>query len=187
MGTDAPEGPGRLTLPADPARDHMLGDPRAPVTLLVYGDYECPFTRKGMRIVQRLLPDFEGRVRFAYRQFPLTHKHPRAMPAAAVAEAAAAQGRFWETHHLLFRHQDDLGDGELRRHAADAGCDLDALEAEIASGRPAGRVREDAASGWDSGVRGTPAFFVGVARYDGDTEAGLLRTELERAVGGRGE
>jgi protein-disulfide isomerase len=182
---DHPSAADRLTAPADPARDHMTGDADAPVTVVLYGDYECPFTRKGMRIMQRLMPAFGGAVRLAYRQFPLTDKHPRALPAAVVAEAAGAQGRFWEVHDLLFRHQDALGDDELRRYAADAGCDPAALEAEVAGGRPAARVREDRDSGWASGVRGTPAFFVDGSRYPGDTEYDLLRAELRRAVSAR--
>jgi protein-disulfide isomerase len=147
-------------------RDHARG-PEEAITVVEYGDYECPYSRAAYRYARR----FEQRpgapsLRFVFRHFPLTKKHPHAQLAAEAAEAAAAQGRFWEMHELLFRRPTALEPDDLRDRAADLALDTERFDSELASHAHADRVAADAASGRASGVDGTPVlFFDGVRRF----------------------
>jgi protein-disulfide isomerase len=156
----------RLAVPVS-ERDHMDGPPTATVTLVEYGDYECPFCGRAHPVVlelQQLLPDD---LLFVYRHFPLTQIHPRALPAAEAAEAAGSQGRFWDMHHLLFTNQRRLDAPDLLAYARAIGLDLERFVAEVDSGVHKARIREDFRGGVRSGVNGTPTFFIDGVRHNG--------------------
>jgi protein-disulfide isomerase len=159
-------GVGRLGLPVG-ERDHVQGPATAPVTLVEYGDYECPYCRAAVAIVQDLQQLLGDQLRFVFRHFPLTGLHPHAQHAAEAAEAAAAQGRFSEMHAALFEHQEALEDDNLVQYAADLDLDTARIRRELGAHSYAGKVREDLRSGLSSGVRGTPTFYLDDVRYDG--------------------
>jgi NhaA family Na+:H+ antiporter len=145
----------------DPARDHMRGDVNAPVTLVEYGDFQCPYCGEAYPVVNELLEQFGDQLCFVFRHMPLPDLHPRAPFAAEAAEAAGAQGRFWEMHDRLFEHQHALTDDDLRAHAAAVGVeDAARFDAELRDHVYAARVAEDFQSGARSGVPSTPRFFV---------------------------
>jgi len=148
-----------LSLPVG-AADHILGPSHAAVTVVEYGDFECPNCKQAAPAVKLLLTRFAGRVRFAYRHFPLEGVHPHALHAALAAEAAGGQGKFWPMHDLLFENQAHLKLPQLRRYAERLELDLARYDAEMASDLYLQRVRSHIASGEKSGVRGTPGFFV---------------------------
>ena len=146
--------------PLDEAIDHVRGS-RAGRLIIEYGDYECPYSRQAFRAIQQVEQQLGGNMRFAFRHFPLTQIHPHAMAAAAAAEAAARQGRFWDMHELLFRRQKALEDGDLRGYAAQLGLDMAAFERDRASSAVLERIRRDVDSGLASGqVMGTPTLFI---------------------------
>ncbi|MEU4327380.1 Na+/H+ antiporter NhaA [Nonomuraea dietziae] len=152
--------PDTLAVPVH-AGDHSRGPEDAAVTLVEYGDFECPYCGRLYEILERLRerrPD----VRMVFRHFPLREMHPRSLPAALAAEAAGEAGRFWEMHDVLYRNQDRLGDAELERYAADLG-----VRPWTGRDEHLRRIEEDESSGLDSGVRGTPTLFVNGARYTG--------------------
>ena len=155
-------------------RDHSRGVADAPVTLVEYGDYECPYCRRSAPMLERLRAAHAGRLRVVFRHFPLNNVHPRAAVMAQVAEAAAAQGRFWEMHDLLYSLQDDLADWAPDRLALKLGLEVYQFDADLSGGRFAARVEHDADGGRRSGVSGTPTFFVNARRVQGNAEADLL-------------
>jgi formate-nitrite transporter family protein len=157
---------GRLAPPVGEG-DHVAGADDAPVTLVEYGDYECPYCGMAYPIVKALQRELGGQLRLAFRNFPLAEMHPHARRAAQAAEAAAAQGKFWEMHDVIFEHQDALEDADLLRYAAELGLDVERIARELESGAHAKRVRDDFRSGVRSGVNGTPTFFINGQRYDG--------------------
>jgi protein-disulfide isomerase len=157
---------GRLT-PAVRAGDHIEGPDDAPITLVEYGDYECPYCRMAYPIVKSAQRELSSQLRFVFRNFPLAEIHPHARHAAQAAEAAAAQGKFWEMHDMLFEHQHALEDADLVRYAEMLGLDTGRVSRALKEGTYAKRVREDFRSGVRSGVNGTPTFFVNGERYDG--------------------
>jgi protein-disulfide isomerase len=171
----------RLTVPVS-ERDHVLGPATARVTLVEYGDYECPFCGAAHPILKQVRQVTGDDLRFAYRHFPLSQIHPHAYQAAEAAEAAGAQGRFWEMHDLLFANQDRLGLRDLIGYAGALELDLERFVTDLRGHAYADRLREDFLSGVRSGVNGTPTFFVNGMRHDGgyDLEALLeaLRVEL---------
>jgi protein-disulfide isomerase len=171
----------RLTVPVS-ERDHVLGPATAPVTLVEYGDYECPFCGAAHKSVEQVLQVMGNDLRFAFRHFPLSQIHPHAYQAAEAAEAAGAQGRFWELHDLMFENQDRLGLRDLIGYAGALGLDLERFVTDLRGHAHAGRLREDFLSGVRSGVNGTPTFFVNGLRHDVgyDVEVLLeaLRSEL---------
>jgi len=156
----------RLTPPVS-ARDHAQGPADAPVTLVEYGDYECPHCGRAYPMVKAVQRSMGNDLRFVFRNFPLTKSHEHAEHAAEMAEAAGHQGKFWPMHDLLFEHQDALEDENLIGYAAALGIDPALAAAALAQGQFAERVREDFASGVRSGVNGTPTFFISGVRYDG--------------------
>ncbi|MEU6219042.1 Na+/H+ antiporter NhaA [Streptomyces sp. NPDC047022] len=155
-----------LAVPVDLHRDHVRGPREAPVTIVEYGDYECPFCGQAEQAVRELLGDF-GDVRYVWRHFPLSDVHVHAQLAAEAAGAAALQGRFWEMHDLLLSHQGALDLGDLRRYAALPGLDMERFERDMLSRAGAVRIAEDVESADLSGVAGTPTFFVNGRRHDG--------------------
>jgi protein-disulfide isomerase len=175
----------RLTVPVG-ARDHAQGPADAPVTLVEYGDFECPYCGMAYPIVKQVQAHFGDRLRFVFRHFPLGELHPYAQHAAEAAEAAGAQGKFWPMHDHLFEHQKQLDDAHLRAYAAAEGLDADRFAGDLGGHRFAERVREDFMSGVRSGVNGTPTFFVDGARHDGQWDADGLISALERVLRTRG-
>jgi len=148
-----------LAVPVE-ASDHVIGASHAPVTIVEYGDFECPNCKQAAPAVKLLLERFAGRVRVAYRHFPLEEVHPHALSAAQAAECAGAQGRFWEMHDLLFANQDHLKTHHLRSYAERLGLDMPRYTAELDDQVYLQRIREHVDGAHHSGVRGTPAFFV---------------------------
>lgn len=163
----------------DPVRDHIRGPADAPLTLVEYGDYECPFCGRATGVVSELEERFGDRLRYVFRHLPLTDVHPHAELAAVAAEAAGAQGRFWEMHDLLFAHQDELEVEDLLGYAAELGLDVERFARDLDDEALAAHVREDAAGAEASGARGTPTFFVGERRHVGAYDAERLAAELE--------
>jgi protein-disulfide isomerase len=172
-----------LAVPVDPARDHVQGPADAAVTLVEYGDYECPYCGAAYPIVKEVQQRMGDRLQFVFRNFPITTSHPHAEQAAEAAEAAASQGRFWEMHDLLYENQRRLGDDDLHGYAAQLGLDLDAFDRDLAEHVHAPRVREDFMSGVRSGVNGTPTFYVDGKRHDDSYEPDVLLAALEDAAG----
>src|SRR5829696_9730055 len=156
-------------------KDHALGPADAPVTLVEYGDYECPDCLNAFPIVKRLIAEFGPRLRFVFRNFPLSNVHPHASVAAQAAEAAAAQGKFWEMHDLLYENQKELADMEMTRLALRLGLEPYKFNADLAGERFAKRVATDYASGMASGVTGTPTFFINGRRYGGRKDFDALK------------
>ncbi len=163
-------------------RDHAQGPASAPVTLVEYGDYECPYCGQAYPIVKAVQKALGSRLRFVFRNFPLSEMHPNAANAAEAAEAAGAQGKFWEMHDTLYEHQDALRPRDLVAYAEGLGLDSDRLAAELKSHVHASRVREDFMSGVRSGVNGTPTFFINGERYDGLWDQRNLRLAIEGAM-----
>ncbi len=170
-----------LADPVDPGRDHLRGPAGAPVTLVEYGDLECPFCGQAESIVRALLSEFGDDLRYVWRHLPLNDVHPRAQLAAEASEAAAGQGRFWEMHDRLLENQDELRPTDLIRHAEELGLDVERFEDDLRSHAGAPRVAEDVDSADLSGVSGTPTFFVNGRRHHGAYDAGTLSREVRAA------
>jgi protein-disulfide isomerase len=155
--------------------DHVRGSPVGRL-IIEYGDYECPYSRQAFRAVERVETELGGGVRFAFRHFPLTGIHPHALAAAAAAEAAARQGRFWDMHALLFHRPRALDDDDLRRYAVGIGLDVAAFDDDRAGPAVLARIRRDLNSGIATGeVRGTPTLFIdGVVHRGGYDPSTLL-------------
>jgi protein-disulfide isomerase len=164
-------------------QDHVQGAAAAPVTLVEYGDFECPYSREAVKTVHLLQSEFGGDLRFVYRHFPLAEKHPHAIQAAEAAEAAAAQGEFWSMYAMLFAHQWELECGDLIGYAGRLGLDQanfgDALEAHTFFER----VRVDVATGRRHGVAGTPTFFLNGHRQQGDDDVRALTAAIRKVLG----
>jgi len=173
--------PGPLA-PLDPRVDHFRG-PETAVVLLEYGDYECPYSRLAFREIERVERALRGQVRFAYRHFPLTQIHPHALDAAAAAEAAARQGRFWEMHEILFSRQKRLEHSELRQYARELGLDVERFDADRSDSGTWGGVGRDIESGLTSGqVHGTPTLFIDGVLHQGDYDATTLIEAVNAAA-----
>jgi protein-disulfide isomerase len=174
-----------LYIDVDPERDHVRGPLDAPVTLVEYGDFECPYCGMAEPIVRELLRDF-GDVSYIWRHLPLSDVHPRAQLAAEAAEAAGEQGAFWEMHDVLLEHQDRLSPGDLAQYAEELGLDVERFTADVQSHSGAPRVAEDVDSADLSGVSGTPTFFINGRRhygaYDIDTLSAAVRVAGARAT-----
>ncbi|WP_405910917.1 Na+/H+ antiporter NhaA [Streptomyces sp. NBC_00828] len=175
-----------LSVPVDPDRDHLRGPRHAPVTVVEYGDYECPYCGQAEPVVRELLGDFGDDVRYVWRHLPLTDVHIHAQLAAEAAEAAALQGRYWDMHDLLISHQGALRFDDLRGYAAQIGLDTARFERDMRAHAGAAHVAEDVESADLSGVAGTPTFFVNGRRHHGAYDiAGLsqaVRAARERAA-----
>ena len=176
----------RLTLPVSEDRDHVQGSIDAPVTLVQYGDYECPYCGEAYPIVKDTQARLGEQLRFVFRNFPISTSHPHAEHAAEAAEAAGAQGRFWEMHDHLYENQRHLADKDLRSYAQALDLDLDLFDKELAEHVHTDRVHEDFMSGVRSGVNGTPTFFINGLRHDDSYEFETLLGALQRAgeIGG---
>ena len=175
----------KLSPPPDDA-DHIVGPDDAPVVLVEYGDYECPHCRRAHAILPRVLARLGDRVRFVFRNYPLTDVHARARLAAEAAESVAAHAgnaAFWAMHDILFENQDALETDDLLGYADAVGAPMELVADDLATGRQRPRVRRDMDSAERSGVTGTPTFFVNGARFEGDwADADALAAALERAA-----
>src|SRR5215472_9416840 len=177
-----------FTSPEVTADDHLLGPAEAPVTVLEYGDYECPYCRGAARDVHRLLERYPSQVRFVFRNFPLSQVHPHAAQAAEAAEAAAAQGKFWEMYDLLLRTSSKLDLDSLLGYADRVGLDVGRFENELRGNVYAARIDRDVSEGLRNGVNQTPKFYVDGERIDGKLPMeGLVdsvQTAVKTAAGG---
>ena len=171
-----------LTLPVTEDRDHIQGPADAAVTLVQYGDYECPYCGAAYPIIKEVQSRMGERLRFVFRNFPIATSHPHAERAAETAEAAAAQGRFWQMHDLLYENQRRLRDPDLRDYAERLALDVERFDKELADHVHAARVREDFMSGVRSGVNGTPTFYINGTRHDDSYEVETMVAALERAA-----
>jgi protein-disulfide isomerase len=169
-----------LAVPIDEELDHIRGPEDAPVTLVEYGDFECPYCGQAEPIVRDLLADY-GDVRYVWRHLPLTDVHPHTQMAAEAAEAAGAQGKFWEMHDLLLEHQDALRARDLVRYAEALGLDTERFESDVRTHKWAGRVARDVESAELSGVSGTPTFFVNGRRHEGAYDEASLANAVKAA------
>ncbi len=169
-----------LGVPVDPERDHLRGPVDAPVTVVEYGDFECPYCGKAEPVVRELLADF-GDVRYVWRHLPLSDVHPNAELAAEAAEAAAAQGAFWEMHDVLLDHQGELLPRHLHAYAQQLGLDPDRYHDDLQRHAHAPRIEEDVDSADISGVTGTPTFFVNERRHDGAYDIETLAAAVKAA------
>ena len=166
--------------PLDQNVDHVRG-PAAGHLILEYGDYECPYSRQAFRAIEQVEQQLGGSMRFAFRLFPLTGIHPHALAAAAAAEAAARQGRFWDMHELLFRRQKALEDGDLLRYAVQLGLDAAVFDRDRTGAAVADRIRRDVDSGLASGqVLGTPTLFIDGVVHRGGYDPSALLAALAR-------
>lgn len=172
------DGYARLSQPVS-TRDHAEGPDNAALTLVEYGDYQCPYCGAAYPVVKRLQKALGKSLRFVFRNFPLTQAHPYALIAAEAAEAAALQDKFWEMHDLLFEQQSFLEPDIIASWAERLELDLEKLGKDISQGVIAERIKEDRQSGIRSGVNGTPTFFINGTRFDGSPDYGSMLTALE--------
>ena len=169
-----------LTMPVS-ERDHRQGPATATVTLVEYGDYECPYCALAYPVVKEIQRQLGPTLRFVFRHFPVTKIHPHARHAAEAAEATAAQGTFWHMHEMLFEHQDALDDEHLLHYAAALRLDTERFKWELRTHVFAYRVDEDAESGRHSRVSGTPTFFINGIRHDDTYTLDVLLSAVRRA------
>jgi protein-disulfide isomerase len=164
--------------------DHIAGPDHAPVTLVEYGDFECPYCGMAHPIVKAARRKLGDRMRFVFRHFPLKEIHPHAQHAAQAAESAGAQGKFWEMHEVIFEHQHALEDEHLVAYAAALGLDGERVARDLADETYVKHVRDDFRSGVRSGVNGTPTFFINGERYNGPwaDEARFVRALEDAAL-----
>jgi protein-disulfide isomerase len=165
----------------DSARDHVRGSEQAPVTLVEYGDYQCPYCGQAEVVIRELHDSFGDDLRYVWRHLPLNDVHPNAQMAAEAAEAAGAQGSFWEFHDRLLTHQDELTPMDLGRHAEALGLDLDRFWDELRGHEHASRIADDVASADASGVAGTPSFFINGRRHEGAYDVQTLTAAVTAA------
>ncbi len=178
----SPEAVSRLHPPVSD-RDHVLGSLDAPVIFVEYGDYECPHCLQAHSIIQELQERLGDRICVVYRHFPIRSSHPRAQHAAEAAEAAGAQGKFWEMHDLLFENQGSLSDENLVDYARQVGLDEEQFRQDLNEGRFKEKVEQDFKSGVRSGVNGTPTFYINGERYDGPWDVESLVEQVEKPIG----
>jgi Na+/H+ antiporter NhaA len=173
-----------LSEDVDPDRDHVRGSDDAPVTLVEYGDYQCPYCGQAEVVIRELLDSFGDDLRYVWRHLPLTDVHEHAQMAAEASEAAGEQGEFWRMHDVLLDHQGDLNPPDMTRYARDLGLDVDRFWEALRTRRNAPRIAEDVASADASGVAGTPSFFINGRRHQGAYDVATL-TQAVRAARGR--
>lgn len=166
----------------DPERDHLQGEAEAPIQLLEYGDFECPYCAEAHVAIKEVQKKLKRKLCFAYRHFPLVNKHQSAEAAAEAAESAAVRGKFWEMHDLLFENQDALDEDDLMQYAEEAGVEGGDLIEEVNAGTYAERIQEDQQAGKRAGVEGTPVFFINGNRYEGDLETASLLEALQATL-----
>ena len=164
------------------AKDHIQGAENASVTLVEYGDYQCPHCGHAYPIVKELQKHFGDSLRFVFRNFPITEIHPMAQPAAESAEFAAKRGKFWEMHDAIYEHQDELSLKMLEKSASRLGLDPTALAASLEDGQFTEHVKQDFMGGVRSGVNGTPTFFINGQRHDAAPDFESLSLAIEKQL-----
>jgi protein-disulfide isomerase len=169
----------RLTVPVA-QKDHVQGTAAAPVTLVEYGDYECPYSGQAYAVVKQLQADLGGTLRFVFRNFPLSEIHPHALEAAEAAEAAGKQDKFWEMYDLLFQNQNTLENHSLVGFAYTLGLNAERFVEDAAAEQSSRKIHEDFWSGIRSGVNGTPTFFVNGKLHNGSYAYSELRAAIEQ-------
>jgi protein-disulfide isomerase len=169
----------RLTLLVSESRDHIQGPINAAITLVEYGDYQCPYCAQAYMIIKEIQERLGSKLRFVFRNFPLTKVRPHAYNAAIAAETAAAQGKFWEMYDYLFKHGQVVTDDNLRRSAANLGLNLNRFDREFLDRTYSSHVDENIESGKSSGVKSTPTFFINGDRYDGAWDLDTLLNALD--------
>jgi protein-disulfide isomerase len=162
-----------LVLPVG-TRDHIEGLLTAPIVLVEYGDYQCPYCAQAVEIVREVQYELGDRLCYVFRHFPLTDLHSHAIRAAEAAEAAAVQHQFWEMHYQLFQHQSALSETNLWHYAHNLGLNVDRFEGELNNEHHLRHIQEDMRAGEESGVDSTPTFFINGVRHVGDWDAGTL-------------
>lgn len=167
-----------LSLPVNTRRDHIQGRPNSPVTLVEYGDYECPYCGQAYTIIKEIQKGLVGQLRFVFRNFPLNQVHPHAQQAAEAAEAAGVQKKFWNMHDILYENQQALDYYHLVEYASILDLDIERFNNDLFSHTHASHIREDFISGVRSGVNGTPTFFINGVRYDGPLDYQSLLENL---------
>jgi protein-disulfide isomerase len=172
----------QLVTPVTFGRDHIRGTVGAPVTLLEYGDYQCPHCAAAHAFVESVRQQAGDELQFAFRHFPMSAIHKRAERATEAAEAAGGQGQFWSMHDLLFENHEALEDDDLIVFAAEIGIDAVRFARDLASAQYAARVREDFLSGLESGVKATPVFFINNVRLVGAYDVDSLADAIQRAL-----
>lgn len=170
----------QLTAPVN-KNDHVVGNKNATVTLLEYGDFECPYCGQAYPIVEKIREIEGDDLRFVFRHFPLSQIHPHAFPAALAAEAAGKQKKFWEMHHMLFQNQQALEDSDLVAYAKELDLDRERFVRDMQAPDVGQKVHEDFLSGIRSGVNGTPTFFINGFRFDGSYQPEYLLAAIEEA------
>jgi protein-disulfide isomerase len=175
----------RLTFPVNETRDHIQGSPNAKVTLVQYGDYQCPYCGEAYSIIKKIQKRFGADLRFVFRNFPITEAHPFAEIGAEIAEAAGAQGKFWEMHDYLYENQQSLSNVDLfAKYASEKlGLNGKRLKEEVSSQAYTSRIKEDFMSGIRSGVNGTPTFFINDYRHNGSYDYEVLEEAIDVAMG----
>ena len=169
----------KLQIPVTIERDHIEGPANAPLTLVEYGDYQCPYCGAAYPEVKKVQRELGVKLRFVFRNFPITSSHEFAEHAAEIAEAAGAQGKFWEMHDFLYEHQDLLGDdNSIFAYAKKLGLDVQRLSQEVINSTYLNRIKEDFNGGIRSGVNGTPTFYINGTRYNGPPTAKELSETL---------
>jgi protein-disulfide isomerase len=181
MNTQSTKSKLKLTEP-QPHRDHIRGPHNAPIQMLEYGDYECPYCGAAHGVVKAVEEELGDRLCLAFRNFPLTNAHPHAQLAAEAAEAAGAQGKFWEMHDLIYENQEALEPDDLAEYAASLGLGIPRLVKELEAHVYAPRVREDFQAGVRADVNGTPTFFVNGERFEGVPDFESLLAALTQSV-----
>ncbi len=176
----------KLFVPVGPG-DHIQGPDDAAVTLVEYGDYECPYCGEAYSIVKRIQREMGQNLRFVFRNFPLTEVHPHALAAAQGAEAAALQGQFWKMHDLLYENQDTLENSDLIDFARRLRLDMDKFREDFSSDEVENKIQEDVSGGLRSGVNGTPTFFINGVRHDGSYEYEDLLAALQEQLEAKGQ
>jgi Na+/H+ antiporter NhaA len=173
----------KLIRPVDPHRDHLRGDPSAPLTLVEYGDFECPFCSRATGAIDEVRTHFGNELRYVWRHLPLERVHPRAFDTARASEAAALQGKFWEMAHELFEHQDDLEWSDMYRYAVAIGCDIEQFDHDVRvdPSKVLHRVQDDAQDAELMDLNSTPTFFVNGKRHKGPWDAASMIRALEAA------
>jgi protein-disulfide isomerase len=181
MNTDAK--PVHLSAPGT-ERDHVRGSLDAPVVIVEYGDYECPHCGRAYWVIKKLLEQLGGQIAVVFRNFPITETHPRAESVAEALEAAGGQGRFWEMHDWFYEHQHQLEGLDLERHARVIGLDVELWRNDLRERAYRDRVHEDLESGRESGVTGTPTFFMNGVRYQGDYDFESMLSAIQQVAAG---
>jgi protein-disulfide isomerase len=172
----------KLTVPVNIGTDHIRGSIDAPITIVEYGDYECPYTGMAYPVVKEIMRRSDKKIYFVFRNFPLREIHPHAQHAAEAAEAAATQDKFWQMHDYLFEHQRALDDHHLLEYAQKVGLDIEKFKQELSGHVYAPLINESLKNGIESGVEGTPTFFVNGVRYEGSWDLDSFSSFLEKSL-----